>query len=81
MDILPDVLKPNLKIVFYGMAAGVRSASVGTCCVEHKRIDAKRARRLENYFVTSTLSCRCLSNHRYSFAIPFEFHINKSQFM
>jgi len=34
MDILLDILKPNLKIVFCGMAAGVRSVSVGTCCGE-----------------------------------------------
>lgn len=26
MDILPDVLKPGLKVVFCGMAAGNRSA-------------------------------------------------------
>jgi len=28
MDVLPDVLKPNLKIVFCGMAAGNRSAEL-----------------------------------------------------
>jgi len=36
---------------------------------------AKHARRLENYFVTSTSSCRCLSSHRYSYAIPFSLSV------
>lgn len=29
MDILPDVLKPGLKVVFCGTAAGNRSATNG----------------------------------------------------
>jgi TDG/mug DNA glycosylase family protein len=29
MDVLPDILAPNLKVVFCGMAAGKKSAEVG----------------------------------------------------
>ncbi|WP_422392985.1 G/U mismatch-specific DNA glycosylase [Moorella humiferrea] len=30
MDILPDVIKPGLKVIFCGMAAGNRSATIGS---------------------------------------------------